>query len=168
MSNKTFVLELTKVIVVEIKAKNEQEARELVGNNNYEDDGAWERAESQVVVLETRGNGKPKPAVLSEKNLVDLGYRIVEDPDQPMRWLWLCNQDASETSFASKAEAIADATRDAFETFEELSRCDNCGKVHSDQTLVPARHLSMRVDPNGVMPSGECPDCGALCYLLKA
>lgn len=46
------------------------------------------------------------------------------------------------------------------------SRCDDCGHLWSDSELVEPRHLSQRLDPGGVVPSGECPDCGALCYPL--
>lgn len=42
--------------------------------------------------------------------------------------------------------------------------CDNCSALWEEGDLKPAADLSERVDPGGVMPSGECPDCGALCY----
>lgn len=46
------------------------------------------------------------------------------------------------------------------------AKCDNCGKVYSEDDLKVVRHLHERVDPGGIMPSGECPnsECGALCY----
>ena len=42
--------------------------------------------------------------------------------------------------------------------------CDNCGMRCAEEDLKPIEHLSMRVDPGGVVPAGECPDCGALSY----
>lgn len=49
-----------------------------------------------------------------------------------------------------------------------MHACDNCGEEWYDSQLVPAKSLSERVDPGGPMPSGECPDCGALCYPVDA
>jgi len=46
-------------------------------------------------------------------------------------------------------------------------RCDNCGVEWDLEDLQPIKDLHQRVDPGGVMPSGECPDCGALCYPEK-
>lgn len=42
--------------------------------------------------------------------------------------------------------------------------CNNCGKKWDKENVVYAFDLQQRVDPGGIMPSGECPDCGALCY----
>jgi hypothetical protein len=44
------------------------------------------------------------------------------------------------------------------------SRCDDCGLVHDDDVLLEPRNLFERLDPGGPSPSGECPECGALCY----
>lgn len=48
--------------------------------------------------------------------------------------------------------------------------CDNCDwtGVASDIkiTLGQIHHLAERLDEGGVVPSGECPECGALCYLI--
>jgi hypothetical protein len=52
----------------------------------------------------------------------------------------------------------------------ERHKCDNCGKVWSDTEIVEEiENLNERLDypiddPRCVVPSGECPDCGALCY----
>lgn len=56
-------------------------------------------------------------------------------------------------------------------------KCDNCGTRYSEDELVAAGtfglggidHLSERVDENGPVPAGECPeeDCGALVYLVE-
>ena len=45
-----------------------------------------------------------------------------------------------------------------------MHECDNCGEEWVLAELAEAKDLSERVDPGGEMPSGECPDCGALCY----
>jgi hypothetical protein len=51
-----------------------------------------------------------------------------------------------------------------------LHRCDNCEKKWPIENLVwiPSHELKARVDPGGIMPSGECPLCGALCYPEKS
>jgi|WetSurSiteA1Bulk_404760.scaffolds.fasta_scaffold00586_21 hypothetical protein len=42
--------------------------------------------------------------------------------------------------------------------------CDNCGKKWDLRSVVYAKSMTQRVNPGGVVPSGECPECGALCY----
>ncbi len=45
-------------------------------------------------------------------------------------------------------------------------QCDNCQQTWTEEQIIhEIRDLRERVEPNGVMPSGECPECGALCYL---
>lgn len=46
---------------------------------------------------------------------------------------------------------------------EDKSKCGNCGKVWDDSQLAEIRHLWERVSPGEPFPSGECPECGALC-----
>lgn len=104
--------------------------------------------------------------MLNKKELVDLGYNICPDPDQPGKWYWRNDQDASEISFESEAAAILAASQDV-ESWGALSRCDNCGKVHNAHTMNEIADLLERMDQNGPMPSGECPDCGALCYEIE-
>lgn len=46
------------------------------------------------------------------------------------------------------------------------SHCDNCDwKGIPEKELHEILHLHTRLDPGSVVPSGECPECGALCYL---
>ena len=45
-------------------------------------------------------------------------------------------------------------------------RCDGCGKFVLGKSLLPIQDIEQRVEPGGTVPSGECPDCGALCYPL--
>ena len=46
------------------------------------------------------------------------------------------------------------------------SLCQNCSTILTEDELVPARDLGQRVAPGEPFPSGECPDCGALCQEL--
>jgi DNA-directed RNA polymerase subunit RPC12/RpoP len=48
--------------------------------------------------------------------------------------------------------------------------CDNCGKRYEREEelrfVFPAiPGLAERLDPGGIVPAGECPECGALVYL---
>lgn len=105
--------------------------------------------------------------MLTKDDLFSLGYEINPDPDQPGFFLWRNDQEGSEISFSSEAEALDAAATDARSTFE-LYRCANCGKVHSDQTMVhEVRRLTERICPGDVVPEGECPDCGAFCFPLE-
>lgn len=111
--------------------------------------------------------GNLPPVSFSEDDLASLGYRIVEDPDQLTWWCWVREDDGCETSYPSKDVAMQAASADAQEQFD-LSRCDNCGKLHSEEMLEDVQKLSMRVAPGGMMPSGQCTECGALCYPVEA
>jgi hypothetical protein len=48
----------------------------------------------------------------------------------------------------------------------ECARCDDCGRVWPVEGLKEPARLSERLDPGGIVPSGECPECGALAYPL--
>lgn len=45
-----------------------------------------------------------------------------------------------------------------------LVECDDCERRFHVEKGKPVKHLEMRVDPGGPMPSCECPWCGALAY----
>lgn len=47
-----------------------------------------------------------------------------------------------------------------------MNRCDSCAALWTDEELHEVEKLSMRVEPGGMMPSGQCPlaACGSLCF----
>lgn len=47
------------------------------------------------------------------------------------------------------------------------SECQNCLRVWNDEDLDPVKDLEVRVLPGEPVPSGECPDCGALCHPVE-
>ncbi len=47
---------------------------------------------------------------------------------------------------------------------EPIDVCDNCEKEWKREMLCEIKGYFQRVEPGGVVPSGECPACGALCY----
>lgn len=106
----------------------------------------------------------PAEPVLSVIDLKTLGYEMKDDEPAPFRFYWKRGEVRSNGSYLHGDVAIDDAIDDAFANFE-LSRCDDCGKIHSQFTLTPVKQPSMRVEEGGPMPSGEC-DCGALAYQL--
>ncbi len=50
---------------------------------------------------------------------------------------------------------------------EGLHECDSCPWAGPAAELAPIADLHRRVDPGGIVPSGECPKCGALAYPLE-
>lgn len=46
----------------------------------------------------------------------------------------------------------------------EQACCDNCGHTCAAAELNPINDLLERIEPGGTVPSGECPQCGALAY----
>ena len=49
----------------------------------------------------------------------------------------------------------------------EDHECQNCGTQFSEDELKPIEDLGQRVAPNEPMPSGQCPECGALCHPVE-
>ena len=48
---------------------------------------------------------------------------------------------------------------------EATHTCENCSMRWAEHELLPIEDIFQRVAPGEPMPSGECPDCGALCHL---
>jgi hypothetical protein len=45
------------------------------------------------------------------------------------------------------------------------SECHNCSAVLHRGNMKEISNLGERVEPGSIMPSGQCPHCGGLCYL---
>jgi hypothetical protein len=54
----------------------------------------------------------------------------------------------------------------AFAT-EGRHRCQNCQKAWDADELLDIEDLGQRIDAGEPVPSGECPECGALCQPVK-
>lgn len=107
----------------------------------------------------------PVEPILSVTDLETLGYAIRNEAQPPFRFYWTRGQHCSNGTYLNADVAQDDAIDDILAR-HALSRCDDCGKVHTEATLASIKHLSRRVDAGGPMPSGEC-DCGALAYLIE-
>jgi hypothetical protein len=71
------------------------------------------------------------------------------------------SEDASVCKFPERHRASQNSP---------VCRCDDCSKVWHENQVVPmyrVRDLQERLDPGGEVPVGECPACGALCYIDK-
>ena len=50
----------------------------------------------------------------------------------------------------------------------ESANCEQQYELPDDRIkLADVEDLWMRIDPGGEVPAGECPACGALCYMVK-
>jgi hypothetical protein len=62
------------------------------------------------------------------------------------------------------ARVASRAVREAREN-EGKNICQNCRKTFTEDKLAEITHgIWERVSPGEIMPSGECPSCGALCH----
>ena len=111
--------------------------------------------------------GIAPPSLLDLEDLQAMGYSIGEDPHQPGKYCWRKDAEASDISFASEEEAIADASGNALAIYT-ISRCGSCAKAHTAETLIEIENYSTRVTPKGPVPSGQCPGCGALAYPIDS
>lgn len=71
-------------------------------------------------------------------------------------------------AYAAHTDMLAQARklRPDFEFQSEcgFSVCDDCRRPWYPMELIGVDTIAERVDTTGPMPSGECPNCGALCY----
>lgn len=49
------------------------------------------------------------------------------------------------------------------DTKAPISECQNCGRQWPEDQLNPIKDIEQRISPGESVPSGECPECGALC-----
>lgn len=112
-----------------------------------------------------QGNRVVPPFTVDQ--LQRLGINVSGDQDQPGLWQWFdtINQEGCDTSLSSMQKALQEASTYAREN-GGLTQCDNCSHVWREDQLKSVEKLSMRVAPGEAMPSGECPDCGCLCFPL--
>lgn len=52
------------------------------------------------------------------------------------------------------------------EVTTEVSECQNCGQCWKESELKEIEDYYVRILPGETVPSGECPECGALCHLI--
>lgn len=47
------------------------------------------------------------------------------------------------------------------------AECGNCGQIWDETDLAEIKDYFQRVEAGGEVPAGECPECGALCYVCR-
>jgi hypothetical protein len=50
---------------------------------------------------------------------------------------------------------------------EDKHSCSDCGRTFTEDQLGETHNIWERVSPGEIMPSGECPKCGALCHPMR-
>ncbi len=48
-----------------------------------------------------------------------------------------------------------------------LAKCDNCERLSEFSDVSSISDMQTRIEPGGIVPVGQCSECGSLCYLLK-
>lgn len=48
-----------------------------------------------------------------------------------------------------------------------MNICDNCGKQWNHGEMEDISDFFDRTEPGGMVPAGQCPECGALCYPVE-
>jgi hypothetical protein len=74
------------------------------------------------------------------------------------------NEIAGGTDYEIAAQPTPQPTPKPSDTH---STCDNCGGEFWNKRLHEIDDLWQRITPGGVVPSGQCPSCGCLCYPSK-
>lgn len=50
---------------------------------------------------------------------------------------------------------------------EHLCQCDNCCQIFREEQLHVVENWWERFDDGGILPAGQCPECGSLAYWMK-
>jgi len=50
---------------------------------------------------------------------------------------------------------------------EDLCQCANCCEMWREDQLHAIEHWFERCEPGEIIPTGQCPECGALCYWMN-
>jgi hypothetical protein len=82
---------------------------------------------------------------------------------------WVTDSDVCESCAITVKpfDSLSSATKPAPLSPGVISRCDNCQSIWDENELCEISKYFERVEAGGTVPSGECPECGALCYLTK-
>ena len=114
-------------------------------------------------ISETANDAAPRdPADLAQEIAADRSALIAAAHD--VIDLWATSRLAEAVNALREAVELAEQTDHAADKCE----CDNCGHICRGDELDMIRDIEQRLDPNGPTPAGECPECGALSYLIKA
>lgn len=105
-----------------------------------------------------QAEGDPAPEVINDEGVISVMTYEARGDGGPVPWLKLVGPIGEIRR--EWAEVDSQATPEV--------KCDNCGWEGMENVVVAGfadiPHLIERLDPGGVVPFGECPNCDALCY----
>ena len=62
---------------------------------------------------------------------------------------------------------ISGACEGGCEDDEPRYECQDCGRMHAEEEMLPLKRVFERVAPGEPMPAGECCECGAVCHEVE-
>jgi hypothetical protein len=107
--------------------------------------------ESYTLLVLTKLDDNSQARRLVEEDLRAAGFDItVADVITRSQAEWLEDDEQDEDS-----SPVVD---------HDVHACDNCGSLWYGHELKGFQNLPERIKVESVVPSGECPTCGVLCY----
>jgi len=122
------------------------------------------------------------PGIMSDYGPVQIGEFTVLPDESAVRHELIALLRAARAYVDTEDACASNEHQEAVKLQEEIDgvlqahdtqyphRCQDCGDQFRDDQVVPldqVKNLLERVSPGEPMPSGECPECGALCQPIK-
>lgn len=106
---------------------------------------------------------------LTKEDLINIEefIRTVCDGNPPVAKAALNEMDLADKPWQETRRSLQMAIENYVSGETGRSECSDCGQVWKDgdiKQLIDIHHLWERISPGEVVPSGECPNCGALCH----
>lgn len=110
---------------------------------------------------------------MSQKKCNECIYGVVVSilPDKPptIRGCRACGKFSTHRAAANRVMVLL--LRAAAENITPKHRCNSCAGTFREDQLASVwpdiEGILSRIAPGGEVPSGECPECGALTYLIE-
>lgn len=91
---------------------------------------------------------------------------IDEAKEAAIRYFSMLYPDESRSQVEGRLQAMVQAMANGVKKVSKSTECANCewsGMVGQTHVI---KDLASRLEPGNIVPAGECPECGALCYLV--
>ena len=113
-------------------------------------------------VLVTRNVTETASVLVEASSVVAVEKKAVSKAKRsPQNYIWEKNTGSDRDYYVSFP---GNTVEERLGTPTQRHRCDNCGNVCIGEHLGTIDDMFERIEPGGTVPSGECPECGALCY----